>query len=82
MILEDVEHLPLLKEAQPDVYQAFVTWQQNTRLGRPVKTDKQIPISAKIDPDILAAIKSRGLVRNRLINDALRVALNMPERPD
>lgn len=75
MTMQDVAHLPLLKDAQPEVYQAFTSWQQERRRGRPQKADKQIPISAKIDPDILAAIDKRGLVRNRFINDALRAAL-------
>jgi uncharacterized protein (DUF4415 family) len=75
MTMKDVAHLPLLKDAQPEVYQAFAAWQQDRRRGRPPKIDSQIAISAKIDPDILAAIKERGLVRNRFINETLRAAL-------
>ena len=73
--LEDLAHLPLLKDAQPEVYAAFTTWQAERRRGRPIKVDKKIAVSAKIDPDLLAEIDARGLVRNTFINQTLRAAL-------
>lgn len=75
LLMDDVEHLPLLKDAQPEVYAAFTAWQSERRRGRPVKVDKKIAVSAKIDPDILAEMDARGLVRNAFINQTLRAAL-------
>lgn len=72
--MADFRDLPKLRDVLPDVAAAFARDRERRR-GRPQKVDKQVPISAKIDPDILAAIDARGLVRNRFINDTLRAAL-------
>jgi uncharacterized protein (DUF4415 family) len=76
--MDDFKDLPLMRDALPHVHQAFKQWQDKRRRGRPLKADKQIAISAKLDPDILSEIDRRGLVRNRFINDTLRAALALP----
>jgi hypothetical protein len=77
--MDDFKDLPRLRDVLPHVADAFVR-DRLRRRGRPLKPHKQIAVSAKLDPDILAEMDRRGLVRNRYINDTLRAALALPPR--
>lgn len=74
LTLSDVSHLPRMMDVHPEIVLAFEAERARLR-GRPVKVDKKIAVSAKIDPDILAEMDARGLVRNAFINQTLRAAL-------